>query len=196
MLLSRSRILRNFASYAGRKDMPGAEYTVSPYKGRPFKEVLATRKKHMPEFQFYYYKEPLLISEGHKQYLFDHKGDRYIDLSSGIATVGCGHSHPRITKVLTEQISKLMHISPIYLQEYQGEYCKMLGEQLGPGFENVFLVNSGAEANDFAIMLCRLFTGNSKFLSLRNGYHGLVGGSQAVTNVGTWNEPVIRGVDH
>lgn len=72
----------------------------------------------------------------------------------------------------------------------------MLGEQLGPGFDNVFLVNSGAEANDFAIMLARLYTQTSKFLSLRNGYHGLVGSSQAVTNVGTWNEPVVRGVDH
>jgi 4-aminobutyrate aminotransferase-like enzyme len=71
----------------------------------------------------------------------------------------------------------------------------MLGEQLGSEYDQVFLVNSGAEANDFAILLSRLFTGSSKILSLRNAYHGIVGGSQAVTNVGTWNHPVVRGFD-
>jgi 4-aminobutyrate aminotransferase-like enzyme len=45
-------------------------------------------------------------------------------------------------------------------------------------------------------MLCRLYTGSSKILSLRNGYHGLVGNTQGLTNVGTWNQPVNRGYDH
>jgi len=43
-------------------------------------------------------------------------------------------------------------------------------------------------------MLARLFTGTHKFLSLRNGYHGLVGNAQAVTNINTWNAPMVRGV--
>jgi 4-aminobutyrate aminotransferase-like enzyme len=71
----------------------------------------------------------------------------------------------------------------------------MLAERLGPDYDQVFLVNSGAEANDFAILLSRLYTGISKVLSLRYGYHGLVGNAQAVTNVGTWNHPVVRGFD-
>lgn len=45
-------------------------------------------------------------------------------------------------------------------------------------------------------MISRLFTGQHKFMSLRNGYHGLVGNAGAVTNVGTWNSPTVRGVEH
>jgi len=80
----------------------------------------------MPNLYFHYYKEPLLIHEGHSQYLWDHKGKRYVDLISGISTVSVGHSHPRISKVVQEQVANLTHISPIYMHEYQGEYSKML----------------------------------------------------------------------
>jgi alanine-glyoxylate transaminase/(R)-3-amino-2-methylpropionate-pyruvate transaminase len=183
------------AGFGFAQEMPQSKVRPAKYEGRSFENVLATRKKHMPEFQFYYYKEPLLITEGHGQYLFDYKGKQYLDLCAGISTVNCGHSHPRITKVVQDQIGKLGHISPIFLQEYQGEYCKQLAETLGPEFDQVFLVNSGAEANDFAILLSRLYTGASKVLSLRYGYHGLVGASQGVTNVSTWNHPVVRGYD-
>lgn len=73
----------------------------------------------MPSFYFHYYKQPLLISEGHYQYLYDHKGERYIDLIAGISTVGIGHSHPAITKAVSDQVAKLTHTSPIYLSEWQ-----------------------------------------------------------------------------
>jgi len=116
-------------------------------------------------------------------------------LCSGISVVNCGHAHPRIAKVISDQIGKFNHTSPIFLQEYQGEYCKRLSERLGPGFEQVFLVNSGSEANDFAILLSRLYTGQQKVLSLRNAYHGVVGASQSVTTVGTWNHPVLKSTD-
>lgn len=71
----------------------------------------------------------------------------------------------------------------------------MLADKLGPGFDEVFLVNSGAEANDFAMLLSRLYTGQQKILSLRNGYHGVVGSAQSVTTVGTWNHPVLKPSD-
>ena len=54
------------------------------------------------------------------QYLYDHKGNRYIDLIGGIATISVGHAHPSITKVASEQIGKLQHVSQIYFNEVQG----------------------------------------------------------------------------
>ena len=104
------------------------------------------------------YKYPFLAVEGKGQYLYDQKGRKYLDLIGGIATASVGHSHPRLHKIFREQASKLIHISPIYLHEYHGEYCKMLSEELGEGFESVFLCNSGSEANDFAANLVRLYT--------------------------------------
>jgi len=77
------------------------------------------------------------------QYLYDHKGNRYIDLIGGIATISVGHSNPYITKVASEQIGKLQHISQIYLHEWQGEYSKRLCQELGDGFDSVYLCNSG-----------------------------------------------------
>jgi alanine-glyoxylate transaminase / (R)-3-amino-2-methylpropionate-pyruvate transaminase len=136
---------------------------------------------------FHFYKDPLFIVEGKDQYLFDHKGNRYLDLIAGISTVSIGHSHPAITKVITEQAGRLMHTTPIYLTEYQGEYSKALCDELGPEYDQVFLCNSGSEANDMALLLARMYTGQNKLFSLRNGYHGLVGNSKSVTNVSTWN---------
>lgn len=164
------------------------------YNGKSYQEIMNDRKYLHPLYQPYY-KEPLLITEGYKQYLWDHTGRRYLDLSSGIATVSVGHAHPRLNKVMIEQTKKFMHTSQIYMHEKQGEYARRLCEQLGPGFDSVYLCNSGAEANDFALMMARLYTKETKIFSLRNGYHGLVGNAASITNVGTWNHQIIRGHD-
>ena len=71
----------------------------------------------------------------------------------------------------------------------------MLCDELGEGFDQVYLCNSGSEANDFAIMLSRLYTNSKKIFSLRNGYHGLMGSAYSVTNIGSWNPPMVRGVE-
>ena len=60
----------------------------------------------------------------------------------------------------------------------------------------MFLTNSGGEANDFALTLAKLYTNSNTILSLRNAYHGLVGGVKGITNVGTWNLNMIRGIDN
>jgi alanine-glyoxylate transaminase/(R)-3-amino-2-methylpropionate-pyruvate transaminase len=156
--------------------------------------VMEDRQYMHPLYQPFY-KKPLLISEGYKQYLWDHTGRRYLDLSSGIATVAVGHAHPRISKVIEEQSKKLVHTSQIYMHEKQAEYAKMLCDSLGPGFDSVYFCNSGAEANDFALMMSRVYTNTTKVFSLRNGYHGLVGNAGGITSVGSWNQPVLRGYD-
>lgn len=173
--------------------MPECGHRPLPYSGLPYEQIARDRATFMPNFYFHYYKKPLLITEGHLQYLFDHEGKRYIDLISGISTVALGHSHPAITKVVAEQVAKLTHTSPIYLSEWQAEYSKRLCQELGEGYDSVYLCNSGGEANDFAVYLARLFTHEYKFLSLRNGYHGLVGNAKNITNVGTWNSAMQGG---
>ena len=144
----------------------------------------------------HYYKKPLLISEGRGQYLWDHEGRRYLDLISGISTVSVGHCHPRITKVIREQAEKLVHTTSIYMNSYQGDYSKMLCESLGEGFDTVFLTNSGSEANDFAVMLSKLYTGGSKIITLKNSYHGLQGSCKPtnkadLANFQNFSEPSI-----
>jgi hypothetical protein len=62
---------------------------------------------------FLYYKEPIMLVEGHGQWLFDEKGRRYLDAFAGIVTVSCGHSHPKVVAAMREQLETLMHTTTI-----------------------------------------------------------------------------------
>lgn len=86
----------------------------------------------------------------------------------------------------------MMHISPIYLHEYHGQYCKDLCESLGEDFEVAYLCNSGSEANDFAHLLARIYTGSDKIIGHRKGYHGVAGHAYSLTNCGTWTPPMPK----
>ena len=77
--------------------MPHSEYVPRKYTGPSREEIIAMRKQFMSPAIFTYYKEPLLIVEGHMQWLFDETGRRYLDFLAGIVTVGCGHCHPKNT---------------------------------------------------------------------------------------------------
>jgi alanine-glyoxylate transaminase / (R)-3-amino-2-methylpropionate-pyruvate transaminase len=66
------------------------------------------------------------------------------------------------------------------------EYCKELAHRLPKGLDNIYLVNSGSEANDLAVNIARIYTGNHTILALRNSYHGMVGGSYSLTSLSTW----------
>jgi alanine-glyoxylate transaminase / (R)-3-amino-2-methylpropionate-pyruvate transaminase len=139
MMRSFPLLMRNFSTFK----LPEISHKPTPYTGLPYDQIFKDRQTYMPNFYFHYYKKPLLITEGYYQYLYDHEGNRYVDLISGISTVGLGHSHPAITKVVTEQVTKLTHTSPIYLSEWQAEYSKKLCEELGGDYDSVYLCNSG-----------------------------------------------------
>ena len=97
---------------------------------------------------------------------------RFLDLFGGIVTVSVGHCHPKVNAALTEQVGKLWHTTSIYLQPKIHEYAERLTATLPDKLSCVYLVNSGSEANDLAIMMARLYTGNYNIISLRNSYHG------------------------
>ena len=90
-------------------------YRPSPYTGPAYNDLREQRKKYMLPFMVHYYKDPILITEGFREYLYDQNGKEYIDLHGGFAVVNSGHNHPRINKIYQEQSDRLMHISPIYM---------------------------------------------------------------------------------
>ncbi|KHN79766.1 Alanine--glyoxylate aminotransferase 2, mitochondrial [Toxocara canis] len=140
-----------------------------------------------------YYKEPLLITKGSMQYLWDDKGKKYIDCFGGIVTVSVGHCHPKVNAALKEQLDKLWHTTSIYLSEPIFEYADKLTQTLPSHLKVCFFVNSGSEANDLALSLARLHTGRFDLLALRNGYHGLTQAVQGATSLGTWKSPLPSG---
>ena len=178
--------------------MPACAHRPRPYTGPSRAEVLALRQRFGHPSVFTFYREPLLIVEGHLQYLFDETGRRYLDLFAGIATVACGHSHPTVVARVREQAATLQHTSTIYLHPNLPRLAQRLAAKLPAGLEVTYFVNSGSEANDLAVTMARLFTGNPDVIALRNGYHGGSPTTMALTGLSTWKFPTQQsaGIHH
>jgi alanine-glyoxylate transaminase/(R)-3-amino-2-methylpropionate-pyruvate transaminase len=142
---------------------------------------------------FTLYRDPLMIVEGRMQYLFDETGRRYLDLFAGIVTVSCGHCHPRVTARIQEQIERLQHATTIYLHPNMARLAEKLASKMPPGLDVTYFVSSGSEANDLAITLARLYTGNTDIIALRNGYHGGSPSAMGLTSPHTWKLPTLQG---
>ena len=108
------RTITSRMGFAFERKLPAFAHTPRAYNGPSYDQIVNERKTYMPNLYFHYYKKPLLITEGSMQYLYDYEGRRYLDLIGGISTISVGHSHPAITKVASEQIGKLQHVSQIY----------------------------------------------------------------------------------
>lgn len=170
--------------------MPATDHVPRPYAGPSRAEVLAMRKAYMNPAIFTIYREPIMIVEGHMQWLFDETGKRYLDLFAGIATVSCGHCHPRITRAIHEQVDTLQHGTTIYLHPNVAQFAKKLASKMPAGLDVTYFTNAGNEANDLAISMARLYTGNDDVIALRNAYHGGSPSSQGLTSHSTWKFPL------
>ena len=178
--------------------LPPCPHVPRPYTGPSRDDVLATRRQFANPGIFTVYREPLMLVEGYRQYLFDETGRRYLDLFAGIATVACGHAHPTVVHAITGQLELLGHTSTIYLNPLLGEFARRLAGKMPPGLDVTYFVNSGSEANDLAILMARLATGNHDVIALRNGYHGGSPAAMALTSPHTWKYPaqLNTGVHH
>ncbi len=102
-----------------------------------------------------YARQPVAFTHGEGAWLWDANGKRYLDALAGIAVNTLGHAHPRYTAALNSQLGKLIHVSNIY----QAPQAEQLADKLCAlsGMDEVFLCNSGCEANEAAIKLARLY---------------------------------------
>ena len=175
-------------SRAGPAPLPTSSHVPEPYAGPPREEVLALRREYLTPGLLTYYREPLLVVEGHMQYLWDESGKQYLDGFAGIVTVSVGHCHPKIVEAVRAQVGRLQHTTTLYLHPTIGLFGKELAEHMpgGSGLSVSYFTNSGSEANELAILMSRESTGNHEVISLRNGYHGGTQGTMGLTAVGTW----------
>lgn len=179
---------------------PATSHQPQPYDGPPREEVLALRRQYLTPGLLTYYREPLLVVEGHMQYLWDERGKQYLDGFAGIVTVSVGHCHPEVVARVREQVGRLQHTTTIYLHPTVGRLGEKLAQQMPPesGLSVTYFTNSGSEANEIAVLSSREFTGHTDVISLRNGYHGGTQGAMGLTAVGTWKFPAspVTNVKH
>ncbi|KAG5060565.1 hypothetical protein JHK87_001594 [Glycine soja] len=177
--------------------LPLFDYSPPPYAGPTADEILAKRREYLSPSILHFYKNPVNIVEGKKQYLFDEKGRRYVDAFGGIATVCCGHCHPDVVEAIVNQTKKLQHSTVLYLNNAIADFAQALTSKLPGNLKVVFFTNSGTEANELAILIARLYTGCHDIISLRNAYHGNAAGTMGATAQSIWKFNVVQsGVHH
>jgi acetylornithine aminotransferase len=106
---------------------------------------------------------PVAFERGAGAWLWDTQGRKYLDALAGVAVCGLGHAHPEIAAAIADQAGKLVHTSNWYEIPLQARLAERLCEKAG--MDNVFFCNSGAEANEAAIKLARLYGHQKKILS-------------------------------
>ncbi len=114
--------------------------------------------------------------------VWDDKGQEYLDLYGGHAVISIGHSHPHYIEKVTEQVSKLGFYSNSVVNKLQVELAERLGKVSGYDDYQLFLINSGAEANENALKLASFTNGRKRVLSCEKAFHGRTSLAVEVTN--------------
>ncbi|XP_066256543.1 alanine--glyoxylate aminotransferase 2, mitochondrial [Euwallacea similis] len=170
---------------------PKCDFVPKKYQGPSLPVLDQMRKSYLSPALTTYYNKPLAIHQGFKQWLFDLQGNRYLDMFGGICTVSVGHCHPRITEAVKEQMGTLGHCSNVYIHAKIHEYAEKLAGTLPDGLKVIYLVNSGSEANDLAILMARCYTRNHEIISLKNCYHGMTYQTMGLTCNSNYKYPVL-----
>ena len=148
-----------------------------------------------------YNRYPVAFERGKGAFLFDFDGKKYLDFVAGLGVNALGHAHPRIVKAIREQCAKVIHLSNLYYNEYQGQLAERLG--LLSGLDRVFFSNSGTEAMEGAIKLARLAghkvggVAKCQLIALQGSYHGRTFGAMSLTGQDKYRkgfEPLLEEV--
>ena len=124
----------------------------------------------------------LPLDRGEGSWLITKDGRRVLDLTCGIAVTNVGHAHPRVVRAISEQASKLMHISTgVATYESNVALAEALVTVTPRGLDTVFFGNSGAEAVEASIKLARQSTKRQAIIAFRGGFHGRTAGALSVT---------------
>ena len=122
-----------------------------------------------------YARQPVSFVKGEGVWLFDAEGNRYLDALAGVAVNGLGHAHPKLVKAISDQATKLIHVSNVYNINEQERLADKLCEV--SGMDKVFFCNSGCEANEASIKLARLYGHNKgiknpEIIVMEKAFHG------------------------
>ncbi len=139
---------------------------------------------------------PIPVAGAEGRYFWDYDGKRYLDFASQLVNVNIGHQHPKIIAAIKEQADKLCTIGPPMASESRSQLGRLLAEVTPGDLSMSFFTNSGAEANENAIKLARLYTGRHKIVVRYRSYHGATHGAITLTgDPRRWpTEPGMSGV--
>lgn len=124
---------------------------------------------------------PLVIAGAQGCELWDYDGNTYLDFSSQLVNVNIGYQHPRVLAAMKAQLESLTTIAPATANLARGEAAKRIVDLAPEGFSKVFFTNAGADANENAMRMARMYTGRDKIFSAYRSYHGNTGSAIVAT---------------
>ena len=124
----------------------------------------------------------IAIARGKGCHVWDDKGEEYLDLYGGHAVISIGHSHPHYVKMLSEQAGRLGFYSNSVVNPLQRQLAERLGRMCGYDDYSLFLINSGAEANENALKLASFYNGRTRILAAEKAFHGRTSLAVEATN--------------
>lgn len=124
---------------------------------------------------------PIPIEKAEGVYLYDFNGTRYADMSSQLVNLNLGHGNRAIVEAIQKQAEQYCYLSPSYGSEPRGELARMIIELMPDNMGKVFFTNGGADANENAVKMARMYTGRQKVFSRYRSYHGSTFGAGNLT---------------
>jgi len=126
---------------------------------------------------------PLVVARGSGAVIEDVDGNRFLDLTAGIAVTATGHCHPEVVGAIQDQAAKLVHMSGTdFYYAPEIDLAQRLAEAApGPSAKRVFFTNSGAEALEAALKLARIHTGRSRVIAFLGAFHGRTYGAMSLS---------------
>ncbi|RRJ32352.1 aspartate aminotransferase family protein [Halocatena pleomorpha] len=130
---------------------------------------------------FVFSEKPIRIDSGSGPYLYDADGTEYLDFGASYAVTPTGHCHPAVVDAIQQQTEQLLYVQGSYPLDVRDELHGALAASAPGDIRNVWLCNSGTEANEAAIKFARSATGRSKIVATKRGFHGRTLGALAAT---------------
>ena len=114
------------------------------------------------------------VSKAKGSYIFDEKGNKYLDFVAGVSACSLGHSNKKITNAIKKQLDKYLHVMVYgeFITEPSLELAKLLAKNLTKNLQCTYFTNSGTEALEGSLKLARRYTGRKKIIAAKNAYHG------------------------
>lgn len=149
-------------------------------------EIREKHKKHLFPAVANFYEKPVVLTDGEGTRLTDLDGNEYLDFFGGILTVSLGHSNAEVNDAVIAQLGRLTHVSTLYPTVPIVELAEKLAKITPGALEKCFFTASGTEADETAVMMAQVYTGNTELIALRHGYSGRSMLAQSLTAHNTY----------
>ena len=150
-------------------------------------QILDKQKKHLwPNHILYYGDTPLPLEKGDGMYVWDSDGNKYLDFFAGILTTSVGHNNQTVNQYMKDQIDQLVHTSTLYPNAAHVNLAESLAEITPEGLDTFYFGASGTDADETAVIMAQVYTGNTEVIALRHGYSGKSQMAMSLTGQGSW----------